>query len=104
MLLVKWEEERKKKESKKAAKGQEKKLESAAQKNGKKFGLGKLVPKKAKTIFGNIINFFITCNNISIPIFYFSSDRIQNFDIYKLHLRKQPLTHNSKYQQSHSQA
>jgi len=54
------EEERKKKESKKAAKGQEKKLESAAQKNGKKFGLGKLVPKKAKTIFGNIINFFIT--------------------------------------------
>ena len=54
------EEERKKKESKKAAKGQEKKLESAAQKNGKKFGLGKLVPKKAKTIFGNIINFFVT--------------------------------------------
>ena len=54
------EEERKKKESKKATKGQEKKLESATKKNGKKFGLGKLMPTKAKSIFGNIINFFVT--------------------------------------------
>ena len=54
------EEERKKKEGKKERKGQEKELESAAKKNGKKFGLGKLVPPKAKSIFGNIINFFVT--------------------------------------------
>jgi len=54
------EGERRKKESKKATKGQEKELESATKKNGKKFGLGKLMPTKAKSIFGNIINFFVT--------------------------------------------
>ena len=54
------EDERKKKESKKEKKGQEKELESASKKNSKKFGLGKLVPPKAKSIFGNIINFFVT--------------------------------------------
>ena len=54
------EKERRKKESKKATKGQEKELESATKKNGKKFGLGKLMPTKAKSIFGNIINFFVT--------------------------------------------
>ena len=54
------EDERKKKESEKAKQDQEKELESATKKNGKKFGLGKLVPKKAKSIFGYIINFFVT--------------------------------------------
>ena len=54
------EEERKKKEGKKKRKDQEKELENESKKNSKKFGLGKLVPKKAKGIFGNIINFFVT--------------------------------------------
>ena len=54
------EEERKKKESKKGIKKQEKELESATKKNNSKFGLGRLVPTKAKSIFGNIINFFVT--------------------------------------------
>jgi hypothetical protein len=54
------EGERRKKESKKGTKKQEKELESAAKKNNRKFGLGRLVPTKAKSIFGNIINFFVT--------------------------------------------
>ena len=54
------EKSRKKKGKEKEGKDQEKELESATKKNGKKFGLGKLVPKKAKSIFGNIINFFVT--------------------------------------------
>ena len=54
------EEERKKKESKEARKNQEKELESDAKKNAKKSGLGRLIPTKAKSIFGNIINFFVT--------------------------------------------
>ena len=39
---------------------EESELESATKKNAKKFKLGKLVPQKAKSIFGSIINFFIT--------------------------------------------
>ena len=54
------EKERRKKESKKGTKKQEKELESATKKNNSKFGLGRLVPTKAKSIFGNIINFFVT--------------------------------------------
>jgi len=54
------EQERIKKESKKGTKKQEEELESAAKKNNRKFGLGRLVPTKAKSIFGNIINFFVT--------------------------------------------
>ena len=54
------EGERRKKESKKGTKKQEKELESATKKNNSKFGLGRLVPTKAKSIFGNIINFFVT--------------------------------------------
>jgi hypothetical protein len=54
------ESERRKKESKKGIKKQEKELESATKKNNSKFGLGRLVPTKAKSIFGNIINFFVT--------------------------------------------
>jgi len=54
------EKERRKKESKKGIKKQEKELESATKKNNSKFGLGRLVPTKAKSIFGNIINFFVT--------------------------------------------
>ena len=54
------EEERKKKEGKKERKDQEKDLEKGTKEQSNKFGLGKLVPKKAKGIFGNIINFFIT--------------------------------------------
>ena len=54
------EKSRKKKGKEKEGKDQEKELESATKKNGKKFGLGKLIPTKAKSIFGNIINFFVT--------------------------------------------
>ena len=54
------EEERKKKEGKKERKDQEKDLEKGTKEQSNKFGLGKLVPKKAKGIFGNIINFFVT--------------------------------------------
>ena len=54
------ESERRKKEGKKGTKKQEKELESATKKNNSKFGLGRLVPTKAKSIFGNIINFFVT--------------------------------------------
>ena len=54
------ESERRKKEGKKGTKKQEKELESATKKNNSKFGLGRLIPTKAKSIFGNIINFFVT--------------------------------------------
>jgi len=54
------ETERKRGVEKKKDDDSEKKLESATKKNGRKFGLGKLVPTKAKSIFGNIINFFVT--------------------------------------------
>ena len=54
------EEERKKKEGKKERKDQEKDLEKGTKEQSNKFGLGKLVPAKAKGIFGNIINFFVT--------------------------------------------
>ena len=54
------ETERRRGLEKKKDEDKEKKLESAAKKNGSKFGLGKLVPTKAKSIFGNIINFFVT--------------------------------------------
>ena len=54
------EEERKKKEGKKERKDQEKDLEKGTKEQSNKFGLGKLVPAKAKSIFGNIINFFVT--------------------------------------------
>ena len=54
------EQERIKKEKKEGKKKQEKELESAAKKNKRKFGLGRLLPTKAKSIFGNIINFFVT--------------------------------------------
>ena len=47
------EEERKKKEGKKKRKDQEKELENESKKNSKKFGLGKLIPTKAKS--SNII-------------------------------------------------
>ena len=54
------ETERKRGSEKKKDDDSEKKLESATKKNGRKFGLGNLVPTKAKSIFGNIINFFVT--------------------------------------------
>ena len=54
------EKERTKGRKKKERKGAEKELEEGTQKNRNKFGLGKLVPPKAKGIFGNIINFFVT--------------------------------------------
>ena len=54
------EESRQKKGEKKERKNQEKELESATKKNNRKFKLGRLVPTKAKSIFGNIINFFVT--------------------------------------------
>ena len=54
------EDERKKKEGKKERKDQEKDLEKGTKEQSNKFGLGKLVPAKAKGIFGNIINFFVT--------------------------------------------
>ena len=54
------ETERRRGLEKKKDEDKERKLESAAKKNGSKFGLGKLVPTKAKSIFGNIINFFVT--------------------------------------------
>ena len=54
------ETERKRGSEKKKDDDRENQLESATKKNGRKFGLGKLVPTKAKSIFGNIINFFVT--------------------------------------------
>ena len=54
------EKSRKKSGKEKEGKDREKKLESATKKNKNKFGLGKLIPTKAKSIFGNIINFFVT--------------------------------------------
>tara|TARA_Y100001963_G_scaffold11747_1_gene14851 strand:- start:1583 stop:4174 length:2592 start_codon:yes stop_codon:yes gene_type:complete len=54
------EKSRKKRGEEKEGKDREKKLESATKKNSNKFGLGKLIPTKAKSIFGNIINFFVT--------------------------------------------
>ncbi len=54
------EKSRKKRGKEKEGKDREKQLESATKKNKNKFGLGKLMPTKAKSIFGNIINFFVT--------------------------------------------
>ena len=54
------EKSRKKSGKEKEGKDREKQLESATKKNKNKFGLGKLIPTKAKSIFGNIINFFVT--------------------------------------------
>ena len=54
------EQQRRKSTETKDRKKQESELESATKKNAKKFKLGKLVPQKAKSIFGSIINFFIT--------------------------------------------
>jgi len=54
------EKDRKKSGKKKERKGQEKELESATKKNKNKFKLRGLVPPKAKSVFGNIINFFVT--------------------------------------------
>ena len=54
------EKSRKKSGKEKEGKDREKKLESSTKKNKNKFGLGKLIPTKAKSIFGNIINFFVT--------------------------------------------
>ena len=54
------EKDRKKGGKKKERKDTEKELESASKKNKNKFKLRGLVPPKAKSIFGNIINFFVT--------------------------------------------
>ena len=54
------EKDRKKSTKKKERKGAEKELESATKKNKNKFKLRGLVPPKAKSVFGNIINFFVT--------------------------------------------
>ena len=54
------EKDRKKSRKKKERKGKEKELESATKKNKNKFKLRGLVPPKAKSVFGNIINFFVT--------------------------------------------
>ena len=54
------EKDRKKGTKKKERKGAEKELESATKKNKNKFKLRGLVPPKAKSVFGNIINFFVT--------------------------------------------
>ena len=54
------EQQRRKSTKTKGRRKQESELESATKKNVKKFKLGKLVPQKAKSIFGSIINFFIT--------------------------------------------
>lgn len=54
------EKDRKKGRKKKERKGSEKELESATKKNKNKFKLRGLVPPKAKSVFGNIINFFVT--------------------------------------------
>ena len=54
------EKDRKKGGKKKERKGAEKELENATKKNKNKFKLRGLVPPKAKSVFGNIINFFVT--------------------------------------------
>jgi len=54
------EKDRKKGRKKKERKGSEKELESATKKNKNRFKLRGLVPPKAKSVFGNIINFFVT--------------------------------------------
>jgi|MDTB01.1.fsa_nt_gb hypothetical protein len=54
------EKDRKKGGKKKERKGSEKELESATKKNKNKFKLRGLVPPKAKSVFGSIINFFVT--------------------------------------------
>ena len=54
------EKDRKKGTKKKERKGAEKELESATKKNKNKFKLRGLVPPKAKSVFGSIINFFVT--------------------------------------------
>jgi len=54
------EKDRKKGTKKKERKGAEKELESATKKNKNKFKLRGLVPPQAKSVFGNIINFFVT--------------------------------------------
>ena len=54
------EKDRKKGEKKKERKGAEKELENATKKNKNRFKLRGLVPPKAKSVFGNIINFFVT--------------------------------------------
>jgi len=54
------EKDRKKGGKEKERKGSEKELENATKKNKNKFKLRGLVPPKAKSVFGNIINFFVT--------------------------------------------
>ena len=54
------EKERRKGKSKGERKKTEKELEQATKKNKNKFKLRGLVPPKAKSVFGNIINFFVT--------------------------------------------
>ena len=54
------EKERRKGKSKRERKKTEKELEQGTKKNKNKFKLRGLVPPKAKSVFGNIINFFVT--------------------------------------------
>ena len=59
-------------------KKKEKELEGATKNNNKKFKLGKLVPTKAKSIFGNIINFFVTL--VLGKLLFFLIDNISLFE------------------------
>ena len=54
------EKERRRGKSKRERKKTEKELEQGTKKNKDKFKLRGLVPPKAKSVFGNIINFFVT--------------------------------------------